>query len=51
MKVKELSFERNMSGLVLSVVYSVRGRNLHESKIKKGSSSRGCSAHDDKTAR
>lgn len=35
MKNKELSVERNMPGLVLSAVYSVRGRNLHELKIKK----------------
>lgn len=35
MKIKELSFERNMSALVLSAVYSIRGINLHELKIKK----------------
>lgn len=35
MKIKELSFERNMPSLVLSAVYSVRGRNLHELKIKR----------------
>lgn len=54
MKFKELSFERNMPGLVLSAVYSIRGRNLHELKIKIGSSSRGqvlCSAHNTETAR
>lgn len=35
MEVKELGFERNMPGRVLSVVYSVRGRKLRESKINK----------------